>query len=504
MAAEAAWQWSAGEIIARVASGQVRVSDVVRAVLDRAEEVNPALNAICTPTRGQALEAAEQAERRLSAGYPARPLEGVPFTVKDNVPVRGIRCTYGSKLFADLVPEEDAVSVERFVRAGAILVGKTNTPEMADDPFCNTTNALFGQSRNPWDINRTPGGSTGGGAAATAAGLAPLAIGTDWGGSVRGPAAFCGIVGFRPTAGLIATYPDDTRTGFGWDFAVEHCHAPLARSVPDVARAAAVLVGPDDRAPAALPAGAIEAISAESVAGADMRGKRVALTVDLGGLAPVEAEVAAQVRSAGEVLASIGCQVVEASPQFLGVMDIIKGTRALGSSLRYSSYTDDQLAMLSPRLQASIRQADEADLAVVARAERLRTQLLMTYQDFLADYDYLLSPTWGIRPFRIDRPLDYEMDGRAVPNYFDCILFTYVLSVLGAPSVSVPAGVSADGLPIGVQFAGARYSDRAVLAAAAAYESARGPLPDHPPIRAQACRPADPMFLDSPAVASWA
>ena len=504
MTTGAAWEWSAGEITAKVASRQTKVTDVVRSVLGRADEVNPALNAVCTPTAEFAMQAAERADARLALGYPARPLEGVPFTVKDNVPVRGIRCTYGAKLFADLVPDEDAISVERFIQAGAILVGKTNTPEMADDPFCNTTNTLFGQSRNPWDVNRTPGGSTGGGAAATAAGIAPLAIGTDWGGSVRGPAAFCGIVGFRPTAGLVATYPDDARSGFGWDFAVEHCHAPLARSVPDVARAAAVLIGPDRRAPAALPSGLADGIDAVAAARPDLSGMRVALTVDLGGIAQAEAEVAACIRAAGAVLADLGCEVVEASPAFSEVMGIIKGTRALGASLRYSGYSDAQLALLSDRLRTSIREASSADLATVSRAERLRTRLLMSYQDFMADFDLMLSPTWGIRPFRIDQPLEFTIDGRHVPNYFDCIMFTYVLSVLGAPSVSVPAGVSADGLPIGLQLAGPRFGDRLVLEAAAAYEAARLPMPPLPPISTAACRPADPMFLESPAVASWA
>jgi amidase len=501
---DAAWTWTAGEITARVAARDTSITEVIRSVLERAGEVNPVLNAVCTLIADRAMEAGARADGRLAAGHPVRPLEGVPFTVKDNVPVKGVRCTYGAELYAGLVADEDAVSVERFLRAGAILVGKTNTPEMADDPFCNTTNALFGQTRNPWDINRTPGGSTGGGAAATAAGIAPVAIGTDWGGSVRGPAAFCGIVGFRPSAGLVATYPDDARSGFAWDFAVEHCHAPLARSVPDVAVAASVLIGPDPRAPAALPAGVAGDLAAVARAVPDISGKRVALTTDLGGIAPVDPEVADRVRAAGEVFAGLGCRVVEASPAFSGLLDIIKGSHALGICLRYSGYSDAQLAQLSPRLQNAIRHAAPVELAAVARAERLRTQLFLAYQAFMADVDYLLSPTWGIFPFRIDEPLDYMIGGRAVPNYFDCILFTYALSVLGAPSVSVPAGLSHSGLPVGVQIAGARFADEQVLAAAAAYEGARGCLPGPPPVAGQELRPADPMFLDSPGVAAWA
>ena len=187
------------------------MSEVVAAFLHRAQEVNPVLNAICTFTAEHAVAAARRADERLASGHPVRPLEGVPYTVKDNIPVAGVRCTYGSRLFADHVAGADAICVQRLTEAGAILLGKTNLPEMADDPFCNTTNAVFGQTRNPWDVNRTPGASSGGGAAATAAGCAPLAIGTDWGGSVRGPAAFCGVAGFRASAGQIPVRPDTGR-----------------------------------------------------------------------------------------------------------------------------------------------------------------------------------------------------------------------------------------------------------------------------------------------------
>jgi amidase len=495
--------WSSGEIVARVAAREISTVEVVSAFLERANDVNGVINAICTSTADDALREAERADRRLQGGYSARVLEGVPYTVKDNIPTRGVRCTYGAELYADFIPDADAVSVERLRSSGAILVGKSNTPEMADDPFCNTTNALFGQTRNPWDVNRTPGASTGGGAAATAAGLAPLALGTDWGGSIRGPAAFCGVVGFRPSSGLIPVYPDDTRSGFAWDFAIEHGHAPMGVTVADVSRAAGVLIGPDERAPAALPSGIVGDLRPGTAGIPDLRGRRVALSVDFGGIAPVEAEVAEQARSAALVLEALGCEVTEAAPKFERVNEIIAGTRALGVLIRYSGYPEAALKRLSPRLTDQIKDVASVDLSVVAAAERARTALFFEYQRFMHDYDYLVSPTWGVRPFRIDVPFEYKIDGRDCANYFDCILFTYVLSVLGAPSVSVPSGLSHDGLPIGIQIAGGRYRDGYVLDAAAAYELARGPMPLPPDIGKQTVGRAHTMFLESPGNVAW-
>jgi Asp-tRNA(Asn)/Glu-tRNA(Gln) amidotransferase A subunit family amidase len=498
------WRWSAGEIVSRIATRQVSACEVAESALSRIAKINPTINAICTVTPEVAMEQARAVDARLCAGYPARPLEGVPYTVKDNIPVKGILSTYGSQLFKDLIPGEDALSVERLRESGAILVGKSNTPEMADDPFCNTANALFGQTRNPWDLNRTPGASSGGGASATAAGMGAIALGTDWGGSIRGPAAFCGVVGMRPSSGLVPVYPDDTRTGFAWDFPVEHGHGPLARSVADVARALDVLVGPDARAPGALPfAPAPEFVRAvDSIR--DLRGRRVAVTTDLGGLAPVDSQAAAAVHQAAALLASLGCEIVEDAPDLRTLNEVIAGSRPLGVALRYSEYVKTHRDKLSQRLLNQLEAALQVDLSTIARAERLRAALTHRVDEFMRDYDHILSPTWGVLPFRIDMPFDYMIDGRHVPNFFDTILFTYSMSVLGMPSISVPVGLSRESLPLAVQIAGRRFADAAVLEAAAAYEIARGIFPWPPePDGTQVVHPMDPMFLTDPGTAAW-
>jgi amidase len=277
----------------------------------------------------------------------------------------------------------------------------------------------------------------------------------------------------------------------------------MARTVPDVGRAFGILVGPDARAPAALPAGVVTGLGAAIAADADLHGHRVAVSVDFGGLAPVEQAVAEATRSAARTLASLGCEVTEASPDFSSLNEVIAGTRALGIMLRYSAYTKAQLDKLSPRLRAQIDDVAPVDLASVARAERLRSTLFLEFHRFMRDYDYLLTPTWGVVPFRIDVPFDYMMDGHETPNYFDCILFTYAMSVLGTPSISVPAGVDANNLPIGIQIAGPRYSDSMVLSAAAAFESARGEVAWPPKIDVTRLRPADSMFVESGGSVAW-
>ena len=221
-------EMSAGEIAGAVGARQLGAREVMQAMLTQIDSYNPALNAICT-LNPQALADAETIDQRLAAGEVARPLEGVPFLVKDNIFTQGLRTTFGSKLLEHDVPEEDSICVERLRAAGGVLVGKTNTPEFAHD--VNTSNAVFGTTRNPWQINCTAGGSSGGTGSALAAHMAPVGLGTDLGGSIRIPSAFNGLAGIRPAPGRIAFYP----TEFGWDTLVAHVQGPMARSVADVA-----------------------------------------------------------------------------------------------------------------------------------------------------------------------------------------------------------------------------------------------------------------------------
>ena len=459
---------SAVELAADVRARKLSARDVVAACLARIEETNGVLNAVCT-LNPAALADAEAADRRLAAGTPARPLEGIPFLVKDVIPTRGIRTTYGSKLHEHLVPDEDAVSVERLKAAGGILLGKTNTPEFATDVY--TTNAIFGPTRNPWDARTTAGGSSGGSGAAVAAGMAPVALGTDFGGSVRLPAAFCGIVGLRPAPGRIPVYPAD----FAWDTLVAHVHGPMTRTVEDTALMFAALAGPDDRDPTSLPADGVD-YAAAGRPRATLAGRRLAWCGDLGGLVPVDPEVMRVATKAARALEALGALVEDVAFDASDLKDIIAGTRAFAMTARFAALVEAHGARMAEALVRQVTDARAFDVQAVARAERMRSAYYHRVRTLLERYHHVLTPTAGVPAFRIDRPLPAEIGGRPVERFYDAFLFTYAFSVTGLPVLSIPCGFTSSGLPVGLQIVGRRLREDTVLGAAAAMAAA---APDH-------------------------
>ena len=436
--------------------------EVMQAVLGRIDAVNPLVNAYVTVAREAALGAARKATAGMRRGAALPPLHGIPVSIKDLTPTKGIRTTWGSKIFEHHVPSEDALSVARLKAAGAIIVGKTNTPEFGAG--ANTFNAVFGATRNPWNLALTCGGSSGGAAVALATGMGPLAEGSDLGGSLRIPAAFCGVVGFRTTPGLVPVYPKE----IAWDsLAVS---GPMARSVADVALMLSVLAGPDDRAPLSYDVDT-RAFSA-AVRRPSVRGLRVAWTPDLDGLIPVDAEVARVAAGASRVFRSLGARVTTASPSFTELNDIVLGTRGLFMAALHG----DRLAEWRGEMQKGLVWNIEQGLALTARdigrAEKLRSALWHRVRGFMERYDLLILPTVAVRPFPVEQPYPVALEGQPVEHYTQWFFLTYALTVTGLPVISVPAGFTADGLPVGIQIVGRRRQEAAVLAAAAAYESA--------------------------------
>jgi amidase len=437
--------------------------EVVQTLLARIDAVNPAVHAIVTLAREAALWHARRATAVLKRGVPLPPLFGVPVAIKDVTPTGGIRTTYGSRLFEDHVPAEDALVVQRLRAAGAIVLGKTNTPEFAFGP--NTVNAVFGATRNPWDPTRTAGGSSGGSAAALATGMCPLAEGTDLGGSLRGPAAFCGVVGFRTTPGLIPRYP----SSLAWDsYSVE---GPMARTLADAALMLSVMAGPDDRAPLSYdvdPRQFTAAVRAPSV-----RGWRIAWTADLGGLVLVDDEVRALVEQAVGVFRSLSARVEAACPDMSDVPEIVRLTRGLLMVARHADKLSEHRAVL----QAGLVENIEAGLALssreVAEGELLRTRQWQRVREFLEPRDVWLTPTMAVPPFPIEHPHILEVNGRPVGKAMQRSHLTYAFSVLGLPAISIPCGFTRAGLPVGLQIVGKRRGEAAVLRAAAAFEAAR-------------------------------
>jgi len=462
---EALNEVSAGELASLVARREVGARELVAHFQERIERLNPAINAVCT-VNPNALAEGEACDRRLQSGERPRPLEGVPFVAKDNLDTKGLRTTFGSLLCANYVPEQDAIAVQRLRAAGAVLIGKTNTPEFATD--VNTTNRLFGPTRNPFDLNVTAGGSSGGTGAALAAGMAPIGLGTDLGGSIRVPSSFCGTIGIRPAPGRVPVYP----TEFGWDTLVEHVHGPMARTVADVGLMLSVLAGPDDRDPSSLPAQDHD-YAAVAHGGTDLKGRRVAYSANLNGLFPVDPEVEALTRRAARDFEALGCEVEETSFDPAGLKEIIAGTRGFGMAARFAERVEKYADRMTDQLVQQVRDALKVDVRMVANAERLRTSYWQRVRSFMERFDYILTPTVGAPPFRLDEPLPQMIGGRPVARYYDVFLATYAFSVIGLPALSTPCGVTHGGLPVGLQIVGRRLCEDSVLQAAAAFAEVR-------------------------------
>ncbi len=361
------------------------------------------------------------------------------------IPTKGIRTTWGSRVYEHHVPDEDALVVERLKAAGAIVIGKTNTPEFAAG--ANTFNAVFGATRNPWDPRLSCGGSSGGAAVALATGMGPLALGSDLGGSLRIPAAFCGIVGFRPTPGLVPVYP----TVLAWD--TLSVQGPMARTVDDAARLLAVIAGPDDRAPISYPVDTREFVRA--VRAPSVRGWRLAFSADLNGLVPMDPEVARVAEAALPVFRSLGARVETGAPDFTDLHEIVLATRGLSMVARHAEKLPRWRDEMQKGLVWNIEQGLSLDPATIGRAERLRTALWHRVRAFMAERDLLLVPTTSVPPFPVEQPYPTEVAGRRLETYTQWIYPTYAFSVVGLPAISVPCGFTRQGLPVGLQAAAA-------------------------------------------------
>lgn len=454
---------SASDLVRLYRARRISPLEVMRAVLSRIDALNPGLNAYVTIDREGALAAARRATAALRRGARLPALHGVPVSIKDLTPTKGIRTTWGSKIFEDHVPDEDGLVVARLKAAGAIVVGKTNTPEFGAG--ANTFNAVFGATRNPWDPTLTCGGSSGGAAVALATGMGPLAQGSDLGGSLRIPAAFCGVVGFRPSPGLVPTYP----TVLAWD--TLSVQGPMARTVADTALMLAAVSGPDDRAPISYPVDVRTFVAA--VRAPSIRGARVAWSPDLNGLLPVDPEVIGVAEAAAHgVFRSLGARVTAGAPDFAALHEIVLATRGLSMVARHAEKLPRWRDVMQKGLVWNVEQGLGLTAEAIGRAERQRTALWHEVRAFMAEHDYLVLPTVAVPPFPVEQPYPTEIAGRPLETYIQWVYPTYAISVAGLPAISVPCGFTRAGLPVGLQIVGRRLADAAVLRAAAAFERA--------------------------------
>jgi amidase len=452
----------AGELAALIRRKAVSPVDVVDAALARIERVNPAVNAYVTVTADQAREAARAAEDAVVRGASLGPLHGVPYSLKDLTPTRGIRTTMGSKIFEHYVPEEDAILVERIRAAGAILLGKTNTPEFGCKPF--TDNRIFGATSNPWRRDRSAGGSSGGAAAAVAAGLGPLAEGSDLAGSIRQPAAWCGVVGFKPSQGRVARYPGAA----AWN--AMSMNGPITRTVADAALMFSVMTGPDPRDPLALPHTGEDWARAGD--GAQVRGLRAAWTPDLGGAAAVDPRVAAICEAAAKRIEELGAPVEPASPEIGSITEPFLAINAAIRLASYGRYLPQWRDQMDPVLVRRLELGLTLTAADIGRAEAERTAYHHRLRRFFERYDLLLLPAAAVTATPLDRPLPAEIAGRPMAQHIDMLLPTFAFNFSAYPAITVPCGLSDEGLPVGLQIVAGWRQDARVLAAAAALEAA--------------------------------
>ena len=455
---------TATHMAAMLSNGEISARELLAAHLERISQVNPAVNAIVTFTPELAAERAAAADEAHARGESLGLLHGLPVAHKDLALTAGVRTTMGSPLFADFVPDIDALVVERQREAGAVMVGKTNTPEFGAGS--HTFNPVFGITRNPYDLAKTCGGSSGGAAVALATRMLPLCDGSDLGGSLRNPAAFCNIVGFRPSPGRV---PSTTSQDAWFPLAVE---GPMARTVADVAFFLRALAGPDDRSPVS------NQESPEVFAGSlerDLRGVRVAWSSDAGGL-PIDPAVRAATANVPDVLSDLGCEVVAAWPDLSDAPHIFQARRAWLFAVGFGPLLEEYGDQLKETVVWNIEQGLAMSISDYADICRRHTQLFAGVDSFMSStdggFEFLACPTTQVPPFDVEVEYPTEIEGVEFETYIDWMRSCSDITVTTHPAISVPAGFTTDGLPVGLQLVGRHRADRSVLELAHAWESA--------------------------------
>jgi len=453
---------TANELSRRILARELSAKDVVEAHLAQIDRVNPRVNAIVTYLPEQALKNALAADDALARGDDPRLLHGLPIAHKDLLETRGVRTTYGSPVYVDYVPDHDALIVERLKAAGAISVGKTNVPEFGAGS--QTFNEIFGTTLNPYDLTKTCGGSSGGAAAALACGMIPLADGSDFGGSLRNPANFCNVVGFRPSVGRVPDWP----RAMGWSqLSVK---GPMARTVRDAALMLSVMAGPDPRAPISIAEpGRVFARPLER----DFTGVRISWSCDLGGL-PVDPRVTSAIERQRGTFESLGCVTDDTEPDFTDANEVFMTMRAWMMATTRADLLRSNRDQLKDTVVWNIEEGLKLSATDIGKAEVKRTHLYHRVREFMETYEFMILPVNQHPPFDANQPFLTDVNGVRMETYIDWMRSCYYVSVTGHPAISVPCGFTEEGLPVGVQIVGRHQDDLGVLQLAHAFEEATG------------------------------
>ena len=453
-------EMSAVELTSRLARKQVSAREVMSAHLARIERVNPKINAIVTLVAEQAIAGAAKADDTIMRGEAIGVLHGLPVAHKDLVDTAGIRTTHGSPFYRDNVPTRDALIVTKMRAAGAITLGKTNTPEFGAGS--QTFNTIFGATRNPYDVTKTCGGSSGGAAAAVAARMLPIADGSDTGGSLRNPPAFCNVVGLRPSPGRV------TRESGAWS--PLSVSGPIARTVADAALFLSAIAGADPRYPLTIDD---DPARFRAPLGKDFKGVRVAWWRGLGGI-PFEPEIRRVVDANRKVFEDLGCTVEEAEPDFTGVDEAFPLLRYVANHARFEPLVRQRPEWVKDTIKFEVAQAERATGPDIGRALARQSQMFSQSRQFFERYAYFILPVTQVEPFDVNTPYPTQIAGTPMTSYIDWMRSCWYVTLMSNPAISVPAGFSASGLPVGVQIVGRHRDDLSVLQLAHAFEQATG------------------------------
>jgi amidase len=461
---------TAVELAQRIRSRELSAVEVMEAHLRQIERVNPKVNAIVTLLPDRALEGARAADAVLARGDAVGPLHGLPVAHKDLVPTKGIRTTQGSPIFRDEIPEQDGLIVERLRGAGAITIGKTNTPEFGAGS--QTFNPVFGATLNPYDITKTCGGSSGGAAVALACGMLPIADGSDTGGSLRNPASFCNVVGFRTSPGRVPAWPKQV----GW--ATYPVQGPMARTVADAALMLSAIAGPDPRSPIAI---AEPGSRFAQPLARDFRGTRIAWSQNLNAF-PVDRRVTAVLESQRHLFADLGCVVEEAAPDFRDADEVFKVWRAWLFGIQFAELIRTRRDEIKETVIWNAEEGMRLTGPQLGRAEVKRTELYHRVREFMERYEFLVLPVTQTPPFDVTQEYVTSIEGVAMETYIDWMKSCYFITVTGLPAISVPCGFTPEGLPVGMQIVGRHQDDWGVLQLAHAFEQETQVWRRRPPV----------------------
>lgn len=442
---------TATELVRLTSSGEASVVEVVEDHLRRIDEANGPINAVVNLDADGALREAAAADAARAAGEPLGALHGLPISIKDTASTEGFPTTFGSRRHAADIATADDLHVARIRGAGAIRLGKTNVPEYAAGS--NTLNRLFGPTRNPYDERLSVGGSSGGAAAALAAGFQPIADGSDMGGSLRNPAAFCGVVGFRPTPGVVPNTSSNL-------FSTLTVTGPMARTVEDVALLLSVMAGPDARDPLSAGAPTIDPVPGRL----PLAGLRIALAPTLGGATVVDPEIVSSVENAARLLEGAGAEIVEVAPDLRGSVDVFRTLRAAEFFAEMGADLDSGAEEFVDFLAANIEAGRHLTAAAVIRAQTEQSRLMREAAAFFGQYDMLLSATTAVLPFPVEDRFPSSIAGTPMADYLSWMETCLALTPLGLPGISLPNEFSASGLPIGLQVSAGPRQDNRLLA----------------------------------------